>query len=418
MSRASHLAGSVHVKRERKKQEVENRRSALAEKASGIDGPNMWDCHICKRTILVAGKDSHLAGRKHRNMELLWGKGKSPIGPGRTDGNPRKNPTDTKPISPAVGEGCLGEAIQKIKKKKGPAGPHGPDTWYCVDCERTMSLMGKGSHLAGKKHRSVQLLREKKESTVEAGPSGGNLGGTLADAKAITPIVGKSGPRDKIPEQKKETENPPPITQWNCEVCERTMPLGAKASHLAGKKHRCKLLQETKEVSTMEAGPAGGGHLVEDTLPDPQTISPTVGEIRFREATDEKQKQTESPQPIKPGPHGKDTWDCEICSRTMPPESKDSHLAGSKHRAMEQQQPPQHLEKQTSHNEEPGSRKDHPRDRRIYASAASTIIFDHDIAAATSNATEDGHSEWYDTVQETPQKVEQPSVFGTREFTS
>lgn len=406
MSRDSHLAGKTHVKRERKKQDAEEP-SALAEKTAGIDGSNMWDCQICEQTMSVAGKDSHLAGSKHRGMELLLEQERSSGEPGV---GVQKNLTDSKSISPAVGGGRLGEVIQKMQKKKGSLGSHGPDTWDCEVCNRTMSLMGKGSHLAGKQHRLMELLGEK-ESAVQVGPSGGKVGGTLVDSKTITSIVGVSGLRDTIREQEKQTENPPPIKKWNCEVCERTMAVAGKASHLAGKKHRSMGLLREKEK---EAGPAGvnlGG-----TLPNSLTISPIVGES-LREAIGGKQKQTESPPPIKPGPHGKDTWDCEICSRTMSTASKDSHLAGSKHRAIEEQQLAPHLEKQTSHSE-PRPHEDHPQDCRIYAAVASTISLDPDTAAATPEATEDGHSEWDEIVQEMPQQVEQPSVFVTREFTS
>lgn len=413
VSRDSHLSGRRHVERERKKQEAEEHRSALAEKTARIDGPNMWDCQICERTMLVAGKNSHLAGSKHRSMEMLREQGKFAAEPGGGDGHVRKDLNDTKSISPAVGEGRLGEAIQKIKEEKKLPGSHGPDTWDCEVCDRTMSLMGKASHLMGKKHRSMELREKKEGSAVEVGPSGNKLGGALVETKTITPIVGESGPGDTIREQEKQTENPPPIKKWNCEVCERDMSVAGKASHLAGKKHRSMGLLREKEGSAVGAGPAGAN--LGDTLPNSLAVSPIVGESRLREAIEEKQKLTESPPPIKPGPHGKDTWDCKICSRTMSTASKDSHLAGSKHRAMELAQ---HLEKQTSHNEDPGSREDHPQDCRIYGGVASTISLDPDIAVATPEVTEDGHSEWDDTVQETPQKVEQPSVFVTRESTS
>lgn len=71
VSRVEHLAGAKHRGREQILQKLDGGEFHSTKNASK-HGKFTWDCAVCSRTMSALAKVTHLAGKKHQQMVLLW----------------------------------------------------------------------------------------------------------------------------------------------------------------------------------------------------------------------------------------------------------------------------------------------------------------------------------------------------------
>lgn len=139
--------------------------------ASTAEIPKVWTCTVCDRTMATVSKNEHLAGGNHQKKEH-----RKQVREERSCGLDRQKQDEEE--RHRILERLKREERSKLVAKT--LGIHGKHTWDCEVCERTMSVMAKESHLAGKKHHNMELLQEQKErSLIESEIGAGNLGVNL-----------------------------------------------------------------------------------------------------------------------------------------------------------------------------------------------------------------------------------------------
>lgn len=183
-----------------------------------------------------------------------------------------------------------------------------PIKWICTVCNRTMPTFSRDSHLAGIKHQKIQRRKQDEEER------------RTKLAQTRPSIHGKH--------------------TWDCGVCQKTMSVKLKESHLKGRKHQAELQQEQEQSSPAENKPSGAN--ARDNRADKETSSKIAGESNLAQEI-----QTGIPPTVQSGSYYKNTWDweiysrptsttegqssiireftCNICSRTMPLGSRELH---------------------------------------------------------------------------------------------
>lgn len=288
--------------------------------------PKMWTCVMCFRTMATASRGAHLQGIKHRNREKLQ----------------QKKTQDA--------------AEKRSKQEETKRVVHGKETWDCEVCVRTMSATAKESHLAGVKHRNMQLPAQEEKEGLAAKSRPDVQNGLEMPAKARK----SRWQRISVRGSKKKDD--------------------AESSLLAMAAGE---LKRSNDIGKHEAG--------------------------------EHSSQEES-TPEKPGFSRKDYWTCDLCVCTMPTMSKESHLAGKEHTSKEgrQVQAKNEEAEYKTHEIEPSGGTKHPRDCRTCARVVLALSKLDPVAFTISETLDDDHKIPEDASQEIHQWAEQPRVVFTR----
>lgn len=339
-TRSDHLASREHIRCVEAKGGIVKTSMPQAGELQTAAPPKVaafFHCELCGITMQMDSRGSHLAGIKHRTKQQTIeaeqaarkAKAAQAILPRNASAIHAKLNGTVPPIAP--------RALLSPTKK-----------FYCSLCHLIVNSDSREAHVATVGHRALSAAHSNQQSVSKPNPPVMVPIRSRANNPPLQAAAQPGSSNKMVPGVEKET--------FHCDICDMTMVMGARPSHLGGLRHKANEAVRAAEQAAKNNREAGA----------PQTIVESGGKLRCRPCgITLGQKDLETHLSGKkhianttqatvegPGAHGniktpptppmeQDQFHCKPCNMVLPIDNLQIHVAGKRHKKNELAYKPQ-----------------------------------------------------------------------------